>query len=71
MECEDFPPEFQLTESEFYPTENFLFMNDIKENPPRKKSLDLEFSILGFIDRKIREKYRTRVMSDVISDRHP
>jgi len=33
----------------------------------RKRSLDMNYSIIGFIDRKIREKSRQRIMSEEIS----
>jgi hypothetical protein len=33
----------------------------------RKGSLDMHFSILGFINRKIREKSRQRIMSEELS----
>jgi len=36
----------------------------------RRGSIDMHYSILGFINRKIKEKTRQRIMSEEISHYH-
>lgn len=66
MESEEFPPEFRLEETDIC-SEFQLGMrleDKLGSVSQRKGSLDMHYSILGFINRKIREKSRQRIMSE-------
>jgi hypothetical protein len=56
MDVHELPPEFKLeeeeTECDFSP--KLRFQQTCRMNIQRKGSLDTPYSILGFIDRKIR-----------------
>jgi hypothetical protein len=65
MECEELPPEFKLEDSdmglEFH--EKLSLGQKERLCLQRRGSLDNHYSILAFIDRKIKEKSRVRIMS--------
>jgi len=66
MECEELPPEFKLEDSdlgyEWQETRNLGQKEKLCLQ--RRGSLDNHYSILAFIDRKIKEKSRQRIMSE-------
>jgi hypothetical protein len=65
MESEELPPEFKLEDSDIeYEFPEKLNLGQ-KERLcfQRRGSLDNHYSILAFIDRKIKEKSRVRIMS--------
>lgn len=68
MESSVLPPEFKLEEAEgTWEVEKKIpiFERD-NQWVPRRGSLDMSYSILGFITRKISEKSRQRIMSEEI-----
>jgi hypothetical protein len=69
MESEEFPPEFKLEETDICTEFQLGMLLDDKKSGAvqRKGSLDMHYSILGFINRKIKEKSRQRIMSEEIS----
>lgn len=69
MESEEFPPELHLEQAGIC-SEFVLAMREGERRGGvvgRKGSLDMHYSILGFINRKIREKSRQRIMSEELS----
>lgn len=69
MESEEFPPEFKLEETDICTQFGIALRLEDRRGglAQRKGSLDMHYSIIGFIDRKIREKSRQRIMSEEIS----
>ena len=66
LESQELPPEFKLEETELGHDrkEELLMFEKGGMSTARKGSLDMHFSILGFITRKLRERSRQRVMSE-------
>lgn len=72
MESQELPPELSLEEGslsiEFQ--EKLSLLEPESPCVVRRRSLDMSYSIIGFIDRKIRERSRQRIMSEEISLHH-
>ena len=66
MESEELPPEFKLEDSAINCQLQEVLCLDYSERITiqRRGSLDNHYSILAFIDRKIKEKSRLRYMSE-------
>jgi hypothetical protein len=66
MESQELPPEFKLEDSDLSLELHEKLNLGQKEKlcPQRRGSLDNHYSILAFIDRKIKEKSRQRIMSE-------
>lgn len=72
MESQELPPELSLEEGSL----SMEFQEKMSLCEPdspcviRKRSLDMNYSIIGFITRKISEKSRQRIMSEEINLHH-
>lgn len=66
MESIEVPPEFRLEDNDISWQLQEQLQLEEKEVAPllRRGSLDVSYSILGFITRKISEKSRQRIMSE-------